>query len=232
MKHTDSTVKCECGGNMTVIDTRRAPNAVCRRRRCCDQCGKRETTYEVTAGDLNARSLESNIAELRAATANTLAVLLSVNQLLNDIHMTDPADTWDPDPDHRAGWTRRWVIVRRKTGELCVRVATIKNDHPSIPTYVSIEGFRRMRADEVLLFGPIVPTPKPPQDWRLATELPVTVCPNCSRKALDYDGFGLIHCQRCDWCSHPTRSYKDGLWICDICGQASAAAPITPPEEA
>jgi transcriptional regulator NrdR family protein len=45
---TDPTV-CACGGDSAVIETRKTPGGL-RRRRSCRECGARWTTYEVLTG--------------------------------------------------------------------------------------------------------------------------------------------------------------------------------------
>lgn len=41
-------MKCECGGQLFVVETRPVRNTV-KRRRECKRCGERWTTYEVSA---------------------------------------------------------------------------------------------------------------------------------------------------------------------------------------
>jgi transcriptional regulator NrdR family protein len=41
--------RCACGGDSGIVETRKTPNGLRRRRRCVD-CGARWTTYEVMAG--------------------------------------------------------------------------------------------------------------------------------------------------------------------------------------
>lgn len=44
-------------------------------------------------------------------------------------------------------------------------------------------------------------------------DMPVVECPKCGQQQVDYDGFGVIYCQSCGHCVHP--SAHDG--ICDVC---------------
>ena len=39
-------------------------------------------------------------------------------------------------------------------------------------------------------------------------------CPQCGAEQEDFDGFGVIHCEACGYCVHP--SVTDG--VCGICG--------------
>jgi transcriptional regulator NrdR family protein len=48
MTGSDPTT-CACGGASLVVETRRTPGGL-RRRRSCRQCGARWTTYEVLTG--------------------------------------------------------------------------------------------------------------------------------------------------------------------------------------
>lgn len=51
---------------------------------------------------------------------------------------------------------------------------------------------------------------------RVVEDEPVIIeCPKCGAEQEDHDGFGVIHCDACDYCAHP--SSTDG--VCDICGQ-------------
>lgn len=46
---TDCACRCACGGETQVTDSREGPHGSVRRRRRCLACGKRFTTYELTA---------------------------------------------------------------------------------------------------------------------------------------------------------------------------------------
>lgn len=67
-------VQCpQCNGESHVIDSRDDVKGAKRRRRCCDDCGHRYTTYEIHADEfkrirpsVNARELDTVIATLRA----------------------------------------------------------------------------------------------------------------------------------------------------------------------
>lgn len=50
--------------------------------------------------------------------------------------------------------------------------------------------------------------------------LPIRACPKCSRLQVDRDGFGVVHCEHCGYCAHP--SITAGK--CDLCGAAVDAA--------
>lgn len=42
---------------------------------------------------------------------------------------------------------------------------------------------------------------------------PQKICPSCGAVSKDFDGFGVLACELCGYCSHP--SITGG--ICDIC---------------
>jgi hypothetical protein len=44
-------------------------------------------------------------------------------------------------------------------------------------------------------------------------EVPQTQCPRCGNWQDDFDGFGVLYCQSCHYCAHP--SVTDGQ--CDLC---------------
>lgn len=45
-------------------------------------------------------------------------------------------------------------------------------------------------------------------------ETPIVACPQCGAEQEDFDGFGVVHCEACGYCIHP--SCTNG--ICGICG--------------
>jgi len=45
-------------------------------------------------------------------------------------------------------------------------------------------------------------------------DMPEMTCPKCRPEEPDLDGFGMLACPACKWCSHPSR---DG-GRCNICG--------------
>lgn len=51
------------------------------------------------------------------------------------------------------------------------------------------------------------------------SDLPEAICPRCGHREDDYDGFGMLACDECGWCSHPDR-YGG---VCGICGDVEAA---------
>ena len=46
-----------------------------------------------------------------------------------------------------------------------------------------------------------------------ANDVPVATCPHCRAPQADYDGFGVLYCERCGYCAHP--SLTDG--VCELC---------------
>jgi hypothetical protein len=51
-------------------------------------------------------------------------------------------------------------------------------------------------------------------------DLPIVRCPCCPATQTDYDGFGVLKCDECGWCSHA--SAQNG--VCGLCGQPVSAA--------
>lgn len=44
-------------------------------------------------------------------------------------------------------------------------------------------------------------------------------CPRCGVEQEDLDGFGVLYCPACGYCTHVCQSpYSDG-WLCDSCGK-------------
>jgi len=50
----------------------------------------------------------------------------------------------------------------------------------------------------------------------LIAKLPNMVCPQCYAICDDYDGVGILYCERCGYCVHASMS-GDPL-TCDFCG--------------
>lgn len=48
---------------------------------------------------------------------------------------------------------------------------------------------------------------------------PIVTCPRCGAEQADLDGFGVIHCESCGFCCHP--SITGGT--CDLCERTVAA---------
>jgi ribosomal protein L37AE/L43A len=47
--------------------------------------------------------------------------------------------------------------------------------------------------------------------------MPTMICPQCHIETIDYDGFGVLHCDNCGYCTHAAQS-GDPL-KCDVCGE-------------
>lgn len=43
--------------------------------------------------------------------------------------------------------------------------------------------------------------------------LPESICPRCKAPQDDPDGFGVLSCDKCDFCTHPSASGG----VCDCC---------------
>ncbi len=43
--------------------------------------------------------------------------------------------------------------------------------------------------------------------------LPESICPRCKAPQDDPDGFGVLGCDKCDFCTHPSASGG----VCDVC---------------
>ncbi len=50
-------------------------------------------------------------------------------------------------------------------------------------------------------------------------EQPTMLCPRCGTEYEDYDGLGVLHCERCGYCKHPSASFENKIMTCDICGE-------------
>lgn len=48
----------------------------------------------------------------------------------------------------------------------------------------------------------------------LSDENPTAQCPNCKVMHVDYDGFGVLYCDACGYCKHPSVTGAK----CDLCG--------------
>jgi ribosomal protein S27E len=42
-------------------------------------------------------------------------------------------------------------------------------------------------------------------------------CPDCGDEQADYDGFGVLHCFKCGFCTHA--AITGG--VCDLCGKTA-----------
>lgn len=46
-------------------------------------------------------------------------------------------------------------------------------------------------------------------------------CPQCGTQQEDLDGFGVLHCDYCGYCTHPSATgtgHPDDPLVCDMCG--------------
>jgi len=48
---------------------------------------------------------------------------------------------------------------------------------------------------------------------------PLVACPHCGRSHMDKDGFGVLICEACGWCSHVSISGD----VCGLCGKTVEA---------
>ena len=54
---------------------------------------------------------------------------------------------------------------------------------------------------------------------------PIVLCPQCGAEHEDMDGFGVLHCSDCGFCTHASQDeYPDGRIVCGLCGRISHAA--------
>lgn len=75
--------------------------------------------------------------------------------------------------------------------------------------------------------APPVPEPDVPQD------VPRTQCPQCLAWQDDLDGFGVLHCLACGYCTHAsTATDVFGNETCGLCKTVLVHAPAPEPEEA
>lgn len=52
--------------------------------------------------------------------------------------------------------------------------------------------------------------------------IPESECPNCQTYQPDGDGFGVLLCEACGWCQHPSISDV----VCDLCGRDVEVRPL------
>jgi len=45
--------------------------------------------------------------------------------------------------------------------------------------------------------------------------MPIMTCPQCGAEYEDFDGFGVLYCEKCGYCKHA--GVTDG--VCDYCGK-------------
>ena len=51
------------------------------------------------------------------------------------------------------------------------------------------------------------------------SEMPTVACPKCGVEYEDMDGFGVLHCPSCGYCTHPSATGDGkGGYVCDLCG--------------
>ena len=53
----------------------------------------------------------------------------------------------------------------------------------------------------------------------MTTDYPTSECPKCGAAQTDLDGFGVVRCDKCGYCAHPSETGIPGGWKCDICGR-------------
>lgn len=49
----------------------------------------------------------------------------------------------------------------------------------------------------------------------LSDENPTAQCPSCKAMHVDYDGFGVLWCEHCGYCAHPSIT----AGVCDLCSR-------------
>jgi len=57
-------------------------------------------------------------------------------------------------------------------------------------------------------------------------ETPQIQCPNCGELQDDFDEFGVLYCEHCQYCKHPSL-YGD---VCDYCGHTISDELLEPAE--
>lgn len=50
------------------------------------------------------------------------------------------------------------------------------------------------------------------------TEPVIVACPSCGAEQEDLDGFGVVHCKACGFCTHISQHAEGSGYVCDICG--------------
>jgi len=51
-------------------------------------------------------------------------------------------------------------------------------------------------------------------------ETPEAICPRCGQPQPDLDGFGVVKCDHCDYCSHASATLDDAnRLICNLCNK-------------
>lgn len=58
-------------------------------------------------------------------------------------------------------------------------------------------------------------------------EQPTMTCPRCGAEYEDFDGFGVVFCERCRFCRHLSRDGdgKGGM-VCSYCGDVEHQAKV------
>lgn len=46
-------------------------------------------------------------------------------------------------------------------------------------------------------------------------ENPKAKCPRCGAMHIDYDGFGVLYCEHCGYCKHPSIT----AGVCNLCSR-------------
>jgi hypothetical protein len=60
------------------------------------------------------------------------------------------------------------------------------------------------------------------EDEMVKEEQAEMVCPKCKHAKPDFGGFGMLHCEVCGYCTHP--SYYEGR--CGLCGAGEPIEPV------
>jgi len=55
----------------------------------------------------------------------------------------------------------------------------------------------------------------------LSDEMPEVACPKCGELQQDFDGFGVVFCESCGYCVHPSWSFNESRkrFACEVCGK-------------
>ena len=49
---------------------------------------------------------------------------------------------------------------------------------------------------------------------------PVMTCPQCGVEYKDFDGLGVLYCEKCGFCKHASLTmHENKRWRCDYCGK-------------
>lgn len=114
------------------------------------------------------------------------------------------------------------VVEERLSREFVDGTSRIEGVPIGLTSYEGAESLEDVDADQVIALGGEIAE----EIWD-GDEIPVVVCPRCGAKQRDADGFGVLFCAACNYCSHASVD-GDTRNLCGLVVRAPEAMPTAP----